>query len=388
MTRYLAGRVLGGLVTLVLFVTLLFVITDVLMQGDFVNRFAVELSEAQMDQLRAFLGIDRPVLERYIDYMAGLATGDLGTSYWGVSVSSLLWSLLPWTLLVFITAMGIAFPTGFWLGKRAAWRSGSSTSNGLTIGSVALNTTFPPLLVFILVFGTAKLTAGEGILSLHRLFLSGELASQTVWRMVGTIAVVGAAVAAAQLLLVRTERAMPTALWAGLLIAGPVLIWAALGMAGRALDILMYLALPIIAVALLAVGEVLLVTKATTGGAAREDFVTSARAKGLTEAEIRDHHAGRFALLPTLSKLAVSVPFVLAGLMIVEVSFSWPKAGTLGLSVPGLSSMFFNSLEARDIPVVVGGLLAIGLIMLGVRLLLDIAHAFLDPRIRFQREVV
>jgi ABC-type dipeptide/oligopeptide/nickel transport system permease component len=73
--------------------------------------------------------------------------------------------------------------------------------------------------------------------------------------------------------------------------------------------------------------------------------------------------------------------------MIIEVSFGWPKAGTLGLTVPGLSSMLFTSLEQRDVPVVVGGLFAIGLIMLILRLLLDVAHATLDPRIRFGREV-
>jgi peptide/nickel transport system permease protein len=384
MTRYLAGRVLAGLVTLVIFATILFLMTDLLMPGDFVTRFTLQMDAAQLAELRNFLGLDRPLLERYIDYMAGLATGDLGLSFWGVSVSSLLWALLPWTLLVFVVAMGIAFPVGFWLGKRAAWRSGTTGSAGLTVGSVALNTTFPPLLVFILVIGVARLTSGTGITSLHRLFLSGELTSATVWRMLGTMAVVAAAVVAAGLVLSRIGKRLPMPVWATSLVVGPVLVWAALGVAGDAFDVLLYLSLPIIAVTLLAVGEVVLVTKATTGAAAREDFVQTARAKGVAEADIRDHHAARYAVLPTLSKLAVSVPFVLAGLMIVEVSFGWPEAGTLGLTVPGLSSMLFNSLEQRDVPVVVGGLFAIGVIMLVLRLFLDVAHAVLDPRIRYR----
>jgi peptide/nickel transport system permease protein len=384
MTRFLASRVLAGLVTLVIFVTLLFFLAEALIPGDFVSQFGMQMSDAQMEGLRSYLGLDRSVLARYVEYMQGLATGDLGFSYWGASVSSLLWALLPWTLLVFVVATGVAFPIGFWLGKQAAWRSG--TGAGLTIGSVALYTTFPPLLVFLLAVGTAKLTAGEGMTSLHRLFLSGSLSSQTVWRMLGTIAVVAVAVAVAHLIVARRERTMPIWLWGPLLVIGPVVIWLTFGMAGDAFDVLRYLGLPIAAVALLAVGEVVLVTKATTSAAAGEDFIGAARAKGLPEPEIRDHHAARYALLPTLSKLAVSVPFVLAGLMIVEVSFGWPKAGTLGLSVPGLSSMFFNSLEQRDVPVVIGGLFAVGLIMLAVRLLLDVAHAVLDPRIRFHRE--
>ena len=102
MSRYLAGRILAGLLTLVVFATILFFLTDLLMPGDFVTRFTLQLSDAQLAELRSYLGLDRPLLERYIEYMQGLATGDLGLSYWGVSVSSLLWALLPWTLLVFV----------------------------------------------------------------------------------------------------------------------------------------------------------------------------------------------------------------------------------------------------------------------------------------------
>ena len=82
----------------------------------------------------------------------------------------------------------------------------------------------------------------------------------------------------------------------------------------------------------------------------------------------------------------MSVPFILVGLMIVEISFGWPKEGLLGYFVPGLSLVLFSSLENRNMEVVIGGLLAVGLIMLGVRLLLDVAHAALDPRIRFREE--
>jgi peptide/nickel transport system permease protein len=237
--------------------------------------------------------------------------------------------------------------------------------------------------VFFLVVITARLTNGDGIFALHRLFESGTLNSTTVWRMLGTILGAAVLVAVVALILSRFNRALPMVVWASALIVGPVLVWFATGTADSAFDVLVYLALPIIAVGLLAVGEVLLVTKATTASAAKEDFILSARAKGVAEDDIRDHHAARYALLPTLSKLAVSVPFVFAGLMIVEVSFGWPEAGTLGLTVPGLSSMLFNSLEQRDVPVVIGGLFAIGVIMLVLRLFLDVAHAVLDPRIRY-----
>ncbi len=161
MTKYLVGRLAAGLITLVVFATILFFMTDLLMPGDFVTRFTNDLTDAQMAELRNYLGIDRPLLVRYVEYMKGLATGDLGLSFWGVSVSSLLWALLPWTLLILVVAMGVAFPAGYWMGKRAAWKSGATGSAGLTMGSIALHTTFPPLLVFVLAIGTAKLPPGK-----------------------------------------------------------------------------------------------------------------------------------------------------------------------------------------------------------------------------------
>jgi peptide/nickel transport system permease protein len=154
------------------------------------------------------------------------------------------------------------------------------------------------------------------------------------------------------------------------------------GMWSDVIVILRYLALPIIAVAILAFGEVALVSKSTVKEASHEDFVFAARARGLPEKDIRDHHVARYALLPTLSKLMVSVPFMLVGLMIIEISFAWPKDGAFGMTVPGLSSALFTSLENRDTTTVLGGLLAVGIIVLLVRLFLDVLQAALDPRIR------
>jgi peptide/nickel transport system permease protein len=154
---------------------------------------------------------------------------------------------------------------------------------------------------------------------------------------------------------------------------------------------LTYLGLPIIAVAVLVAGEVILVSKVTTEEAAKEDFVFTAEAKGVPDRDVRDHHVARYGLLPMLNKLMVSVPFILVGLMIIELSFGWVKLsgaegegaalGTLGYSVPGMSSQIFASLESRDPATVVEGLVVVGVVVLVFRLVIEVLHAALDPRI-------
>jgi ABC-type dipeptide/oligopeptide/nickel transport system permease component len=92
-----------------------------------------------------------------------------------------------------------------------------------------------------------------------------------------------------------------------------------------------------------------------------------------------------------LNKLVVSVPFILVGLMIVEISFGWGKLsgaagegdpfGTFGYRVPGLSSQVFASLENRDPATVIEALVVVGVVVLVIRLLVEVLHAALDPRI-------
>lgn len=382
MTTYLIRRLLAGLVTLVIFVTLLFFLAEVVIPGDYVTQFTLGMNSQQLAELRHELGLDQPLLDRYLDYMAGLVRGDLGRSAGGASVVDVLLAVLPWTLLIFVLAVGVAFPIGHWLGKIAGWREHGAGPVAVTIGSVGAYTLFPPLLVFFLVVLVSGLTDNQGIGALRELFNGGAISQDVVWSMIWTVLLVGLALGVAALVLEQYHRRLPRWAWASALVFGPILIWALRGMGGDVLDVLRYLGLPIIAVAILAVGEIVLVSKSTVQEAAHEDFVFTARAKGVPDKEIRDHHVARYALLPTLSKLMVSVPFILVGLMIIEISFAWPKDGAFGMTVPGMSSALFTSLENRDTTTVIGGLLAVGVVVLLVRLFLDVLHAALDPRIR------
>ncbi len=351
------------MVTLFLFVTILFFLAEALMPQPVVP------GEAS-------------VWDQYVEYLGRVASGDfIGSGATGP---------LPWTLLIFVMAVGFAFPVGHWLGKVAGWHSGAAGSAGLTIGAVLMYTVFPPLLVFALIMLVSRLTNDQGIGFLRTLFNEGGLDSGTAWSMLGTIVLVGLGCVLGALLARRAGVAVPRLAWALVLVVVPLLVWAGRGMWESVSDIMVYLAMPIVAVAILVLGEVILVSKSTTAEAANEDFVFTARAKGVPDRAVRDDHVARFALLPMLSKLMVSVPFILVGLMIVEISFAWPKygveqptdLGAFGMRVPGMSSTVFTALEARDTTTVIDGLIIVGLLVLAIRLLLEVTHALLDPRIR------
>jgi peptide/nickel transport system permease protein len=124
---------------------------------------------------------------------------------------------------------------------------------------------------------------------------------------------------------------------------------------------------------LLTYGEILLVTEAAMFDTRDEDFVLTARAKGLSERTIRDRHSARAALLPVLSRLVVSVPYFLTGLVILEFMF-----GVQG----GLGNLIFRAINLQDTPLIVGAMAIVGVMTLMLRLALEVAIAVLDPRVR------
>ncbi len=106
----------------------------------------------------------------------------------------------------------------------------------------------------------------------------------------------------------------------------------------------------------------------------RQDYITTARAKGLPERIVIYRHALRNALIPTVTVVGLQFGYMLAGAVLTETVFSWPGVGRL----------LVDSILARDFPVVQASLLIIAMIFVLVNLAVDILYAFLDPRIRYE----
>jgi len=117
----------------------------------------------------------------------------------------------------------------------------------------------------------------------------------------------------------------------------------------------------------------MLLTRTTMLETLREDHIMAARAKGLSEAVVRDKHAARNAMLPVFSNFIIGLPFIVAGGIITETVFSWP----------GMGLTLLQAATTSDIPLIMGTWLFIGLLSLTAHLVADISYVFLDPRIHY-----
>jgi peptide/nickel transport system permease protein len=149
--------------------------------------------------------------------------------------------------------------------------------------------------------------------------------------------------------------------------------WFIAGVGLPAIRMIYHAAIPLFAFILLSMGEMTIITRTSLAETKREEYILTARAKGLTDAQIRDRHAIRNAYLPVISKAIVSLPYLIAGLAIIEYSLIWP----------GLGSGVFSAVLVQDVPLALGYLLFIGVFSLGARLLLELAYLALDPRLRY-----
>jgi peptide/nickel transport system permease protein len=117
----------------------------------------------------------------------------------------------------------------------------------------------------------------------------------------------------------------------------------------------------------------MLITRNSMLEVLREDYILTARAKGLPEKIIRNKHAARTALLPVVTALVFALAFAMDGGVITETIFSWP----------GMGQTLVNAAGVEDIPMVVGALLFTGSLVLGGHLVVDVLYAYLDPRVRY-----
>lgn len=390
MTRYLVKRAVSGLIALFIFATFLFFVAQLLIPGDFVGQFALGMSLEERQAWREELGLDRPLGEQYLLWLRNLFNGTLGTSYFGGPVTAVLYSAIAPTLLIFGPGTLIAFLLGLWLGKVTAWRSPKLLSGTATFSAVTFYTAFPPWLTFLMVYFFG-LRLGVFRLQLDfQLWRTSPLPRPIVEsHMVATLAVGTLLLIAINLILKRVWRwRLPMLLNMAVLIAGAIVSWHVLGFGPQAMSLFEFVTLPIATYVLLSFGEVVLIMQTSMRDTLSEDYVQAARAKGLPESVVRDKHAARNAVLPVLSKFAVSLPYLMTGLIMIEDAFlrhgavSDSRMPGLGYR-PGISWTLFGSVSSQDMPVVMGVLLVVGVLSLAARLILDVLSAYLDPRIRF-----
>jgi peptide/nickel transport system permease protein len=390
MGRYVLRRSVQILITLFLFQTLLFVILTA-MPGDVTNQMLnnPDIPPAVAAETRRALGLDDPVLVQYGRWWSSFIRGDLGVSYseYPRPVVDIIKERIPRTLTLFLTASLAQFAVGFGLGRVLAWQRGGFFEYGSTLIGVMFYTVFTPWfgLMMIFIFGARLrwLPLGK--------FLDPVLWSQAEIPGLASSASKGNYVFSRMLL----TAAIVTALWLVLLtmtrklqrrrrlqilqigtvglFAGAVLVWGASATGVLAWDIVKHMILPVVTVTLVGFGRTMLTTRQTMLETLGEDYIQTARAKGVPESAVRDRHAARNALLPVLTGLIIGLPYTLSGGIVTETIFSWP----------GMGLTLLTATNAEDVPLVMGTLSFIGVLSLGSHLLADVVYAFLDPRIRY-----
>ena len=314
MLTYLLGRIGQNLILMVLVSIIGFAVLH-LAPGGPLAQFALVpgMSQADIARIAAQMGLDRPLPVQYWDWFTHLLRGDWGRSYRDTQpVLSVIGSHLFATLELMLTATLIAIVLGLWIGMMGAIRRYSPFDYLATIGAmIALSIpTFWFGLVVIYVF-SVKLG----------------------WVPSGNMYTIGDA---------------------------------------SLLDFLHHLIAPSIVLALVEVAVWSRYMRASMLDVINQDYIRTARAKGLPERVVLLHHAFRNALIPMITLAGMQLPTLLGGALVTETIFTWP----------GMGRLFLDSLGYRDYPVVMGILMFSALLVLVGNLLADLLCAMADPRIR------
>ncbi len=390
MGKYVLKRLVQIVITLFIFQTLLFVILTA-MPGDVTNRMFgnPDIPPEAIEKAKEKLGLNDPILVQYARWWRNFITGDLGVSFseYPRPVIDIIAERVPRTLTLFLTATLIQFTVGFTSGRVLAWQRGGLVEYGSTLIGVLLFTVFTPWfgLMMIFIFGARLrwLPLGKfldpGIWSgaiIPGLADSASKANFVFNRMLLTASIV-LVLWLTILVLTRKLNSFQRrrVLVGGTvgLVAIAVAVWAWSGIGYLAWDILKHMILPVVTVTLVGYGGTMLLTRQTMLDTLREDYIQTARAKGVPEKQVRNQHAARNALLPVMTNLIIGLPFTLSGGIITETIFSWP----------GMGRTLLNATGAEDVPLIMGVFSFIGVLALFAHLVADLTYAFLDPRIRY-----
>lgn len=314
---YLAQRLLAAAVTILVAVSLNFVLFRVL-PGNAVTHIArVPNASAEMRRaLEVKFGLDKPIWEQFLIYLREMAHGNLGISYANRqpvldNLREAFFNTIPMVASGVVLALGL----GLVVGTIAASRRNGPIDHLLT-GSSVLAYAFPTqFLGLMMVIWFSGLLPAAGM-------ADPFLISNSWWEV--------------------TE------------------------------DRIRHMILPVATLVLTLFAENALITRSSMLETLGEDYILTARAKGVPRRRIILRHALRNALLPIVTMSALSLGSIVSGSILVEVIFSWP----------GIGRTLYEAVLNRDYPMLQGGFLAITVVVTMLNLLADLLHFMLDPRVR------
>ena len=389
MYKYVFRRIYQLIIVFFLFLVTSYVLFDSIPGNAFQSLLLnPELPREAYDLVIQLYGLDKPLYERVILYIQNFFRGDFGYSYvhYPRTPIELIAERLPRTLMLFAMVNIVAFYTGFLIGKILAWRRGSKSETWITVTSVFSYTVFYPwfALMMLWFFGYKLDWLPIGKFLYPEKWYDSPYDSDVIF--VSMIKFIAVASILQMLAFVYTRNIESISARRNvrftsfmIIIIGSVFYWNTGEMLNQkiyAMDIAYHMILPVFTVTVVAFAGTALLTRTTMMEVMKDDFILTARAKGISQKRIRDRHAARNALLPVVTSFIFTIVTIIDGSVLTETIFSWP----------GMGQLILDSVLREDIPVAMASFSFIGVFALIAHFIADISYAYLDPRIRIQSQ--
>lgn len=315
MGRYLANRIALALPVLLGISIVVFLMLKLVPGDPAIALLGPQAEPKDIEMLRRAWGLDRPIYRQYLTWLANVLRGDLGLSLeQRIPVAILVLTKFKNTAILTLASMFISCAVGLTAGVLSATRPYSL---------------FDRLAMALALFANSMPAFWLGLMLIFAFSLS-----------LGWFPVSG-------MQSIREE--------------------------GGLLDLLRHLVLPAITLGGATTAIVARLTRSAMLEVIHQDYVRTARAKGLFERRVVLGHALRNALLPVVTVVGLQVGFLLGGAVLTETVFSWP----------GVGLQLYRAISTRDIPLIQGSVLLIAVTFVLINLLVDVVYAYLDPRIRY-----
>ena len=333
MRAYLIRRLIGTIPVLVLISLLVFLLVQAAPGDPTLMLLGEETTEADVIEARKRWALDQPVSVQYLKFISNALTGDLGRSFkYGEPVGEVILARLPATIelatFAILIAIAIAIPLGVWAGARPnSWIDNAGTSFGLL--GISMPNFWLAIMLILLFAGVFHLFPSAGR---------------------STYGVAGPQETGLYFL-----DSLLQGNWKGVR------------------DAFSHIFMPGLALGINLVGILMRVTRSAVLEVLNEEYVMTARAKGLAESRVLWRHVLRNALVPVVTVVGLELGALLSGSIIVETVFSWP----------GIGSLLIIGVNARDYPLVTGLVLMYTIGFVTINLIIDALYAIIDPRIRY-----
>lgn len=318
LSKYFLKRILRGIITFFIAASVTFLILRLMPSDPATIMMDPRMTQVDIDRLLQEFGLDKPLFVQYFYYLKQLVKGQMGTSFiYRRPVTEILLSRLPWTLVLMILTQIITMVIGIPMGVVAGYKKGTIIDQLINAFTVLGISIFIPWLgITLLYFFGYKIP----------LFPIGGAYTPQI--------------------------------------------------AGFALfkDIVLHLTLPVLTLTLIYLANYVLYMRASMVDVLGEDYIRTARSKGMKESRVVWRHGARNALIPTVTMAGLMLGMMVGGAVLTETVYSYP----------GIGRMIFEAVGQQDYPILQGAFLILAFSVIVMNILTDLIYAMLDPRIKLE----